>query len=143
MAKILCVLYDDPVDGYPNSYPRDGLPELDHYPDGQTLPTPSEIDFRPGQLLGSVSGDLGLRKYLEAHGHELIVTSDKEGQNSAFERAPCRRRSRYLPTILARLPDRGADRQERPSSSWPSPPGSALTTSILTRLSSAALPSPR
>ncbi|MGO9154477.1 NAD-dependent formate dehydrogenase [Mycobacterium sp.] len=86
MAKILCVLYDDPVDGYPNSYARDGLPELDRYPDGQTLPTPKEIDFRPGELLGSVSGGLGLRKYLEAHGHELVVTSDKEGPGSAFER---------------------------------------------------------
>ncbi len=26
MAKIVCVLYDDPVDGYPKSYARDGLP---------------------------------------------------------------------------------------------------------------------
>ena len=30
-------------------------------------------------LLGSVSGELGLRKYLESHGHTLIVTSDKDG----------------------------------------------------------------
>jgi formate dehydrogenase len=27
MAKILCVLYDDPIDGYPKSYPRDDLPK--------------------------------------------------------------------------------------------------------------------
>ena len=27
MAKVLCVLYDDPVDGYPTSYARDGVPE--------------------------------------------------------------------------------------------------------------------
>jgi formate dehydrogenase len=86
MAKILCVLYDDPVDGYPTSYARDGLPQLDHYPDGQTLPTPSDIDFTPGELLGSVSGGLGLRKYLEGAGHEFIVTSDKEGADSEFER---------------------------------------------------------
>ena len=33
MAKILCVLYDDPVDGYPTSYARDGLPSLARYPD--------------------------------------------------------------------------------------------------------------
>ena len=45
--------------------PRDGLPKLEHYPDGQTLPTPKAIDFTPGQLLGSVSGELGLRKFLE------------------------------------------------------------------------------
>jgi formate dehydrogenase len=86
MAKIMCVLYDDPVDGYPTSYARGGLPQLDRYPDGQTLPTPSGIDFTPGELLGSVSGGLGLRKYLEGLGHEFIVTSDKEGADSEFER---------------------------------------------------------
>ncbi|MGD9529023.1 MAG: NAD-dependent formate dehydrogenase [Pseudonocardia sp.] len=86
MAKVLCVLYDDPVDGYPKEYARDGLPQLSHYPDGQTLPTPSSIDFTPGHLLGSVSGELGLRPYLEKLGHELIVTSDKEGPGSEFDR---------------------------------------------------------
>jgi hypothetical protein len=40
MAKILCVLYADPVDGYPKSYPRDDLPKIERYPGGQTLPTP-------------------------------------------------------------------------------------------------------
>src|ERR1700728_1279038 len=86
MAKVLCVLYDDPVDGYPKSYPRDDLPKIEHYPGGQTLPTPKAIDFKPGALLGSVSGELGLRKYLESLGHTFIVTSDKEGANSVFER---------------------------------------------------------
>jgi len=86
MAKILCVLYDDPADGYPTSYPRDDLPKIDRYPDGQALPTPKAIDFRPGQLLGSVSGELGLRSYLESAGHEYVVTSDKDGPNSVFER---------------------------------------------------------
>jgi formate dehydrogenase len=86
MAKIVCVLYDDPVDGYPTSYARDGLPKIDHYPDGQTLPTPKAIDFKPGELLGSVSGELGLRKYLEGLGHTLVVTSDKDGADSVFDR---------------------------------------------------------
>jgi formate dehydrogenase len=86
MAKILCVLYDDPIDGYPSSYPRDDLPRIEGYPDGQTLPTPSAIDFKPGQLLGSVSGELGLRRFLEAAGHEFVVTSDKDGPDSEFER---------------------------------------------------------
>ena len=86
MAKILCVLYDDPVDGYPTSYPRDDLPKIERYPDGQTLPSPKAIDFRPGQLLGSIGGELGLRKFLEAAGHELVVTEDKDGPNSEFER---------------------------------------------------------
>jgi formate dehydrogenase len=86
MAKILCVLYDDPVGGYPNSYARDGIPKIDRYPGGQTAPTPEHIDFKPGELLGSVSGELGLRKFLEGLGHTFVVTSDKEGPTSAFER---------------------------------------------------------
>jgi formate dehydrogenase len=85
MAKVVCVLYDDPVDGYPKTYPRDGLPHLDQYPDGQSLPTPSATDFTPGSLLGSVSGELGLRFYLEGLGHEFVVTSDKDGENSVFD----------------------------------------------------------
>lgn len=86
MAKVICVLYDDPIDGYPKSYARDDLPKLTNYPGGQTLPTPKGIDFQPGALLGSVSGELGLRKYLEANGHTLVVTSDKDGPGSVFER---------------------------------------------------------
>ncbi|MER8437068.1 NAD-dependent formate dehydrogenase [Mesorhizobium sp. M1312] len=86
MAKVVCVLYDDPVDGYPSNYARDGLPKLDRYPGGQTLPTPKAIDFEPGVLLGSVSGELGLRPYLESAGHSLVVTSDKDGPDSVFER---------------------------------------------------------
>ena len=86
MAKIVCVLYDDPATGYPTQYPRTDLPTLTHYPDGQTLPTPSSVSFAPGVLLGSVSGALGLTDFLRANGHELIVTSDKEGDNCVFER---------------------------------------------------------
>jgi formate dehydrogenase len=85
MSKIICVLYDDPVDGYPNAYPRDNIPKLERYPDGQTLPTPRDIDFKPGALLGSISGELGLRKFLEARGHTLVVTSDKDGPDCVFE----------------------------------------------------------
>ena len=86
MAKVLCVLYDDPVDGYPPSYPRDGVPTIASYPGGQTTPSPEAIDFTPGELLGSVSGELGLRPYLEGNGHSLVVTSDKDGADSVFER---------------------------------------------------------
>ena len=86
MAKIVCVLYPDPVDGYPTSYPRDAIPPIEHYPGGQTTPTPQALDFTPGRLLGSVSGELGLRAYLESAGHTFVVTSDKDGPNSVFER---------------------------------------------------------
>ncbi len=86
MAKVLCVLYDDPIGGYPKSYARDGIPKIDRYPGGQSAPTPEHIDFKPGELLGSVSGELGLRKFLEGLGHTFVVTSDKEGPTSVFER---------------------------------------------------------
>jgi formate dehydrogenase len=62
------------------------LPALTEYPGGQTLPTPSAIDFTPGELLGSVSGELGLRNFLEERGHTLVVTSDKEGANSVLDK---------------------------------------------------------
>jgi formate dehydrogenase len=86
MSNILCVLYDDPVDGYPPDYPRDEIPKIERYWDGQTTPTPERIDFTGGELLGTVSGELGLRKFLEERGHELIVTADKDGPDSVFER---------------------------------------------------------
>ena len=86
MAKIVCVLYDDPIDGYPESYARDGIPTLERYPDGQSMPSPGAIDFTPGHLLGSVTGALGLRSFLEAGGHTLVVTADKDGPDSVLER---------------------------------------------------------
>jgi formate dehydrogenase len=86
MARVLCVLYDDPVSGHPKTYARDGIPKVERYPGGQTTPTPKQIDFKPGELLGSVSGELGLRKFLERLGHTFVVTSDKDGENSVFER---------------------------------------------------------
>ncbi len=86
MAKVLCVLYDDPVDGYPKSYPRAAVPKISAYPGGQTTPSPKSLDFTPGELLGSVSGGLGLRKYLEDAGHTFVVTSDKDGPDSELEK---------------------------------------------------------
>ena len=84
--KVLCVLYDDPVEGFPPNYARDTIPTLTHYPDGQTLPSPSSVDFNPGHLLGSVSGGLGLEEFLTGRGHKFVVTSDKDGPESVFER---------------------------------------------------------
>ena len=78
--KILCILYDDPKGGMPQSYPLKELPKLDKYPDGMSLPTPKQRDFVPGQLLGCVSGELGLRKFLENNGHEFVVTNSKDGE---------------------------------------------------------------
>jgi formate dehydrogenase len=86
MATVLCVLYDDPKGGYPTSYPLSEIPKIERYPGGQSVPSPKGIDFKPGALLGSVSGELGLRKFLESQGHKLVVTADKDGPKSAFEK---------------------------------------------------------
>lgn len=82
MVKVLCVLYEDPKDMSMES-PRQ-LPEIKTYPGGQTTPSPSAVDFVPGELLGSVSGALGLSKFLE--GHNFVVTSSKDGPDSVFEK---------------------------------------------------------
>jgi formate dehydrogenase len=86
MAKCVMVLYPDPLDGYPPKYARDSVPVIRNYPDGSSLPIPAKIDFTPGEMLGCVSGALGLRKFFEDAGHELVVTSDKDGADSEFER---------------------------------------------------------
>lgn len=87
MATILCVLYPDPVTGYPPVYARDDIPTITHYANGETAPTPEgPLGFKPGELVGCVSGGLGLQSYLAEHGHEFIVTSDKDGPDSEFER---------------------------------------------------------
>jgi formate dehydrogenase len=85
MAKIVCVLYPDPVDGYPPTYARDEIPLIERYPDGQAVPKPQDLGFRPGELVGCVSGELGLRTFLETRGHALVVTSDKEGSESVLD----------------------------------------------------------
>jgi hypothetical protein len=37
------VLYDDPLKGYSSFYPRDDIPNIEVYPDGQTTPTPNYL----------------------------------------------------------------------------------------------------
>jgi formate dehydrogenase len=38
------------------------------------------------RLLGCLENELGLREFLESRGHKYIVTSDKDGPNSEFEK---------------------------------------------------------
>jgi formate dehydrogenase len=85
VARVVCVLYEDPTGGHPLVYARDGIPRVELYPDGQTIPSPTAVDFRPGELLGDVTGALGLRSFLEARGHTLIATADRDGPNSVFD----------------------------------------------------------
>ena len=84
--KVLCVLYPDPVAGFPPRYARESLPTVARYPDGQALPSPASRDFTPGHLLGSVSAGLGLERFLVERGHRFVVTADKDGPDSVFAR---------------------------------------------------------
>ena len=54
-------------------------PSLLNYPDGQSMPTPSEIDFTPGHLLGSVSGGLGLENFLKENQNDRKVFIEGTG----------------------------------------------------------------
>ena len=71
MSKIVCVLYDDPVDGYPKSYARDDLPKLTGYPDGQTLPSPKKIDFIPVSCSAACPASLGCASFSKSKGTSL------------------------------------------------------------------------
>ena len=142
MAKVLCVLYDDPVDGHPRSYARDDIPRLEKYPDGQSMPSPDAVDFNPGELLGSVTGELGLRSFLEKGGHKFVVTSDKDRPGSVFERELTDTEivisQPFWPAYLTR--ERIA---KAPSSSSHSPPELVPITSICRLRSSAKSRWPR
>ena len=69
-----------------NPTPATTSPRSTTTPTARPRQRPSAIDFKPGELLGSVSGELGLRKFLEKAGHTLVVTSDKDGANSTLDK---------------------------------------------------------
>lgn len=49
MATVLCVLYPDPMEGYPPHYARDSIPVVTRYENGQTVPDPQPpLGFKPG-----------------------------------------------------------------------------------------------
>ena len=65
MAKVVCVSTTIPSTDIQSHMRAMTFRRSTKYPDGQTAPTPQAIDFKPGEMLGSVSGELGLRKFLE------------------------------------------------------------------------------
>ena len=38
------------------------------------------------EMLGTTENELGIRKWLEEQGHTLVTTSDKEGEDSKFDK---------------------------------------------------------
>ena len=74
MAKIVLVLYDDPIDGYPTSYARDDLPqpETDHMINAQTL----KYFKRGAYLVNTARGKLADR--------DSIVDALESGQLAGY-----------------------------------------------------------
>ncbi len=111
MAKILCVLYDDPVDGYPPAYARDEIPA-----DRALSRRPDHADPGGDRLHPRRAARQRLRRARAAQvprgagpraGRHL-----RQGRPRLGVRArAARRRGRHLPALLAGLPDRRADRQ--------------------------------
>jgi hypothetical protein len=62
------------------------LPKTEHYPWRSNAADAEGIRLQAEALLGSVSGVVGLREYPESNGHILVVTADKDGPGSVFER---------------------------------------------------------
>ncbi len=86
MAKVLCVLYDDPVDGYPDTYPRDDLPGSPPIRAARRPHHRRRSTSHPGSCSAASRASSACGRFLEDAGHTLVVTSDKDGADSVFER---------------------------------------------------------
>jgi formate dehydrogenase len=60
MAKIVCALGDDPIDGPPKSDSRDDLPGSDRHPGGQTVPAPGSESPSGGKSIFDPPLELGM-----------------------------------------------------------------------------------
>ena len=73
------------------------------------------------ELLGTTENELGIRPWLESQGHTLVTTSDKEGENSTFDKelvdAEVIITTPYVCNCHLRIPDlqgkKGANNQNR------------------------------
>lgn len=61
------------------------FPESKLYPSSHLIQGFEHAKEQP-RLLGTTENELGIRKWLEDQGHTLVTTSDKEGENSQFDR---------------------------------------------------------
>ena len=111
MANVLCVLYDDPVDGYPPAYARDDVPEIERLPR-----RPEHADARGARLHARRAARQRLRRARAARvprGPRPPADRHlRQGRPRLGLRARAARgRGRDLAAVLARLPDRRADRE--------------------------------
>jgi formate dehydrogenase len=85
VASVLCVPYDDPVDGHPPAHARDDVPGH-----RELLRRPDDADAWKRRLhAGRVARQrLGVlpAPVLRGSRHRFVVASDKDGPDSEFER---------------------------------------------------------
>ena len=58
MAKVVCVLYDDPVDGYPKSYAREIFPRSIIIPTARLCRRPKRSISSPGHCSAAYPANL-------------------------------------------------------------------------------------
>ena len=81
MAKILCVLYPDPVDGYPPTYARDTIPVLSGYPETELAVRTIRAgaagylnkEMAPEELVAAIRRVITGRKYVSPVVAELLA----------------------------------------------------------------------
>lgn len=78
-GKVLMVLYDVSVQSSRSA-------AVFHSTNPRFAPQGGEHAKQQPGLLGTTENELGLRKWLEDQGHTLVTTSDKEGENSTFDK---------------------------------------------------------
>ena len=86
MATILCVLYDDPVDGYPPPTRATASPRSRATPAASRRRRPRRSTSRRATCSAACPASSACAAFLEERGHTLIVTADKDGPDSEFER---------------------------------------------------------
>ena len=86
MANVLCVLYDDPVDGYPTPTPATRSRRSSATPTARPRRRRRRSTSRRASCWAASRASSACGRFLEARGHRLVVTSDKDGPDSEFER---------------------------------------------------------
>ena len=93
VAKVLCVLYDDPADGYPPAYARDGIPKIDSYYDGSSTPTPRRSTSRRENRSGASPASSGCAASSRSAGTSSRSRPTRTGPTRSSSGSSRRRRS--------------------------------------------------
>ena len=112
MATVLCVLYDDPVDGYPTVV---RARRRSRRSSATTAARPRRrrrrSTSRPASCSAASPASSGCAAFLEERGHRFVVTVGQGRARLGVRARAARRRRRDLAAVLARVPDRRAHRE--------------------------------